>query len=640
MDVVLATASPRRRELMRRVCTDFRVHPVDVDESSVKEADPLEFAVKAAVLKARKAAPAYPSSTVIGADTVVAVGRRILGKPSDRDAARAMLRLLSGRRHRVITGIALYRKNRERLLTGCELTSVTFRELTAEMIEAYLDRDQYMDKAGAYAIQDIGDAFVRRLKGDFDNVVGFPVKKVRDLLARFELPLLSVTVEEALFPEPAGLAFLGGRKLLVPQAVVGDRAVVQIVGEGRGAATAEILKLETPSPFRVEAECPHFGACGGCRFQNVEYGKQLELKAGYLRRVLGEGGGPGLLPVEIAPVVPSPQIYGYRNKMEFGFADKGGETVLGLRTRTSPRSRSWRDTVPLRMCPIFSPLVETLFPVVLEFARENGLSSHVPLENRGTLRHLVLRRARGTGEVMAVLVTADDLSVDLGDLASKVASSVPGLTGFAHAVTGRRSDGVSYENLRLVDGRAFIVEKVLGLSFRIHPQTFFQTNTSAAELLYRRIRESEAFTPKSRVLGLYCGTGPIEIALAGTVEDVTGVDALDENIRCARENLAANGVANVTFRTETAERSLKDPAVGRIDVVVVDPPRAGISAKALARLIALDAPWVVAVSCNPKTLARDLGGFAAGGYRVVSLEPFDFFPHTPHLEILTVLRKI
>jgi 23S rRNA (uracil1939-C5)-methyltransferase len=184
------------------------------------------------------------------------------------------------------------------------------------------------------------------------------------------------------------------------------------------------------------------------------------------------------------------------------------------------------------------------------------------------------------------------------------------------------------------------VEKILGLSFRIQPQTFFQTNTPAAELLYRRIRESEAFTSRSRVLGLYCGTGPIEIALAGAVEEVIGVDALDENIRCAGENLAANGVANVTFRTETVEKYLKDPAVGRIDVVIVDPPRAGISAKALGRLIALDAPWIVTVSCNPKTLARDLGGLAAGGYRVVSLEPFDFFPHTPHLEILTVLRKI
>jgi len=223
---------------MAGVTPDFRVFPVDVDETSVPQADPVRFAVGAAVLKARAAAGSFPEAVVIGADTVVALEHRILGKPADRGSARAMLKLLSGRRHRVITGLAFYHQNEDRLLTGHELTYVTFRPLSDEMIEAYLDREEYLDKAGAYAVQDIGDAFVRRLKGDFDNVVGFPVKKAAALLDRFMAPLLSLDIEDVDFPGSSGVARHGGRTILVPGAVVGDAALVQAVRESRGSVVA------------------------------------------------------------------------------------------------------------------------------------------------------------------------------------------------------------------------------------------------------------------------------------------------------------------------------------------------------------------------------------------------------------------
>ena len=216
MDIVLASASPRRRELMARVTPEFRVFPTDVDESAIPEKDPLVFAIAAAVLKAKAAAEAFPAAIVIGADTVVALGLRILGKPVDREDARAMLRALSGRRHRVITGLAFCRQAEDRLLTGYDLTYVTFRELNDEMIEGYLDQGTFLDKAGAYAVQEIGDAFVARMKGDYDNVVGFPVEKVRRMLARFMDPAFTVTVEDIDFPGGDGLARTDGRKLLIP----------------------------------------------------------------------------------------------------------------------------------------------------------------------------------------------------------------------------------------------------------------------------------------------------------------------------------------------------------------------------------------------------------------------------------------
>ena len=230
MEIVLASASPRRRELMARVAPEFRVFPTDVDESSVPEKDPLDYAIAVAVLKAKTAAESFPEAVVIGADTVVALGLRILGKPSDRESARAMLRALSGRRHRVMTGLAFYNKAEARFLTGYDLTYVTFRELTAEMIEGYLDQESYLDKAGAYAVQEVGDAFVVRLKGDYDNVVGFPVEKVRRLLALFTAPPLTVEVEDIDFPASSGKAVADGRRLLIPGAVTGETVRVQIVG--------------------------------------------------------------------------------------------------------------------------------------------------------------------------------------------------------------------------------------------------------------------------------------------------------------------------------------------------------------------------------------------------------------------------
>ncbi|NTV82216.1 MAG: septum formation protein Maf, partial [Candidatus Aminicenantes bacterium] len=382
MEIVLASASPRRRELMARVAPEFRVFPTDVDESAIAEKDPLAFAIAAAVLKAKTAAEAFPEANVIGADTVVALGLRILGKPVDREDARAMLRALSGRRHRVITGLAFYRKAEDRLLTGYDLTYVTFRELTDAMIDGYLDQGTFLDKAGAYAVQEIGDAFVARMKGDYDNVVGFPVEKVKRLLARFCEPAFTVTVEDIDFPASDGQAGAGGRKLLVPGAVTGETVRVQIVGERGAARVAEVIRVESPSKVRGKPRCAHFGACGGCLFQHIEYGTQLELKERYLRRTLDEAGIPAAA-AAMRPITASPDLLSYRNKMEFAFGEKLGALALGLREKVTSSRQTYRRTLPIRECPIFSPVVERVFPVLIEFARASGLEAFEPATRKG-----------------------------------------------------------------------------------------------------------------------------------------------------------------------------------------------------------------------------------------------------------------
>jgi septum formation protein len=487
-EIVLASASPRRRELMARVTPDFRVFPVDVDESAVPAKDPLEFAIAAAVLKAKAAAEKFPEAVVIGADTVVALGLRILGKPKDKADARAMLRALSGRRHRVMTGLAFFTKAEGRLRTGYDLTYVTFRELTEAMIDGYLDQETFLDKAGAYAVQEIGDAFVARMNGDYDNVVGFPVEKVRRLLARFTAPSLTVEVEDIDFPGSDGKAEAGGRKLLIPGAVTGERVLVQVVA-GRGAAeVAEVIRVESASGRRAVARCPHFGPCGGCLFQHVEYGTQLELKERYLRRTLEEAGLPDAA-AATKPIAGSPDLYGFRNKMEFSFGEKFGDLALGLREKTTSGRQTYRRTLPVGECPIFSPVVTRLFPVVTDYARENGLEGFEPATRKGHLRHLVLREGKRTGELMVILVTAELPELDFGALAGKLAAAAPEIRSVVHVSSNRGTDLVEFERMRFIAGVPFIEERLAGLSFRVYPPSFFQTNTAGAELLYGRIRE-------------------------------------------------------------------------------------------------------------------------------------------------------
>ena len=638
MDIVLASASPRRRELMARVAPEFRVFPTDVDESGIAEKDPLVFAVAAAAMKAKRAAEVFPGAVVIGADTVVALGLRILGKPRDRDDARAMLRSLSGRRHRVITGLAFYRRAEDRLLTGYDLTYVTFRELADEMIEGYLDQGTFLDKAGAYAVQEVGDAFVARMKGDYENVVGFPVDKVKRLLARFLEPAFTVAIEDVDFPASAGLAARDGRKLVVPGAVPGETVRVQVVGENGAARVAEVVRVEEASKLRAEPRCAHFGACGGCLLQHLDYGAQLGLKERHLRRTLDEAGHPGAA-AAIKPITPSPDLYGDRNKMEFAFGEKHGELALGLREKVTTSRQTYRRTLPLKECPIFGPVVERVFPVLVEFARENRLEGFEPATRRGHLRHLVLRRGARTGELMVVLVTAELPATDLAGLAGRLAAAAPELRSFVHVTNRRGSDLVEFERSSLVAGVPFNEEKLAGLSFRVYPPTFFQTNTAGAELLYRRIREEAPLENRSRVLGLYCGSGAIELSLAGAAAKVTGIDSSPANIANAVENALLNRVDNAAFVPGTVEALLADPLREPADVVIVDPPRVGLTGKALRRVVELGAPAVVYVSCNPRSLARDLGGFAEAGYKAASLFPFDLFPHTPHLETLAVLVR-
>jgi 23S rRNA (uracil1939-C5)-methyltransferase len=639
MDVVLASQSPRRKELLKKIVSEFRIVPSEVDEERFRENDPLVFALRVAEAKAREVGEKFPSSLIIAADTIVNLEDETFGKPRDSAEAREILEKLSGRRHRVITAVTVYKKDEERILSGYEISYVTFRKLSAEQIETYIEKAEFLDKAGSYAVQEVSDKFVAALEGDYDNVVGFPVKTVRRMLLEFQNPGEPMDVTDIAFPHDWGIGRLGGTVTFVPGAVAGDRVRVVVVKAKRKHQFGRLAAVERPSLDRVQPECPHFGVCGGCSFQNLRYEKQLALKENYLLRTLQTLGRLDLRDVGWEPIVPSPTPYFYRNKMEYAFGSEGAQVFLGLRERASPLEKYRKRTVRLDTCPIFSPAVESIFPPVLEFTGGNGLSAYNPLTGSGHLRNLVLREGKATGEILAVLVTRSGVDLDLDRLTGLLRPGHSPVKSLWWVENDRVSDVVDFARKKHLAGGEWIEERLGGLRFKIYPESFFQPNPRGAEMLNARIIEEAERLGARRVLGLYCGPGSIEISVARAAEEVIGIDSEPMNIRAARENAVLNGIANCRFIEGRVELALKEQPFSGFDLLIIDPPRAGISNKAMRHILALNIPNLVCVSCNPAALARDLSLLEANGYRLCRLGCFDFFPHTPHLESLAVLSK-
>jgi 23S rRNA (uracil1939-C5)-methyltransferase len=636
VDVILASQSPRRKELLRRIFPELRVVPSCLDETKLDPSDPVLFVLAVAELKARDVGAQFPETLVIAADTIVCLEREIFGKPAGREAAAEMLGRLSGRRHRVLTGVALFRASDDRLIVSYETTFITFKTLSRDEIEAYLNRNDYADKAGSYAVQDVGEAFVERLEGDYDNVVGFPLKRFKKMLKEFKAPESDLEITGIAFPKSWPVGRLKDKDVWVPGAVVGDKIRGRIIR--RKPAVAKITKLLEPSPWRTAAACPHFGTCGGCAFQNLKYGKQIELKENYLRGVLEKDGPPGAVGV-LEPIIPSPALFGYRNKMEFAFSGPGGDIRLGLRERSLPMGKSRKRTVGLQTCPLFGPAADRILPSAAAFAEADGRPGFDPMSKKGFFRNLVLKEAKSTGEVMVILVTRTGEIPGVREWAEKLAADVPAVRSVWRVENDREADLVEYEKTTLLWGAAGIEEELSGLCFRIGPGSFFQPNPRGAAVFYEKISARAAEIGSKKAIGLFCGAGAIELFLGRTVEEVIGIDSETANIQNAEDNAARNGLGNVRFIPGLVERTLQRDDFSGADLIVLDPPRDGLHPDGLVQIPALGAPHLIYMSCNPATFARDIRGLAASGYRPARIFATDFFPHTPHFEVLGFLSR-
>ncbi|MDP9491026.1 MAG: 23S rRNA (uracil(1939)-C(5))-methyltransferase RlmD [Actinomycetota bacterium] len=429
-----------------------------------------------------------------------------------------------------------------------------------------------------------------------------------------------------------GVARLNGFVVFVRRGLPGDKVRARITKVQRRHAEALAVEVLEPSPKRVEAPCDHYPACGGCRFQDLAYEEQVAAKESQVREALVRIGGLPEPPLE--PILPAESVFHYRNKLEYSFTPTPSGPALGFH-----RAGRWDEVLDIHECWLTTDLGNRIREGVRGWARESGLPAYDQAEGKGFLRHLVYREGRNTGQVLLQLVTAP------GALPESFVQAVrrfPEVRSVHHAVNDRPAEVTYNLPTTLLWGEDAIEEQLHGLRFRVRPNAFLQTNTEMAEELYELAIEAAGLTGEETVWDLYCGIGTIGLSMASRALTVWGVDVSEESIACAIENADLNGITNSAFfagDVGQAVEELRDRS-GSPDVVIVDPPRAGLTNKAVRRLGRIGAPRIVYVSCNPTTLAGNLKQLRDDwGYELKRAKPVDMFPHTPHVECVSLLER-
>ncbi|MBR5930761.1 MAG: 23S rRNA (uracil(1939)-C(5))-methyltransferase RlmD [Lachnospiraceae bacterium] len=394
-----------------------------------------------------------------------------------------------------------------------------------------------------------------------------------------------------------------------------------------------------------EAICPHFGKCGGCMYQKISYDRQLEMKAAYVKELLDEAcSGTDF---EFEGIWPSPSEEGYRNKMEFTFGDeyKDGPFSLGLHQK-----KSFMNIVNITDCHLIHPDMNLVRNTVRDYFQPFYERGEVSFRNaktrQGWLRHLLLRRADATGEILVVLVTTSELTQTAPIYEAALLEGLKDLllmlpldgqiAGFLHILNDALSDTVQSDQTNILYGRDHIYEEILGLRFRISVFSFFQTNSKGAEVLYGKAREY-ASSAHGLLFDLYSGTGTITQIMAAAVDEAVGVEIVEEAVESAKENAVLNGIDNVRFVAADVLKALDD--LPQPDSIILDPPREGVNPKALWKILSYGVENIVYVSCKPTSLARDIAAFRAAGYELKKACCVDMFPETEHVETIASLQR-
>jgi 23S rRNA (uracil1939-C5)-methyltransferase len=431
-----------------------------------------------------------------------------------------------------------------------------------------------------------------------------------------------------------GVARLDGFVVFVRRGLPGDLVRARITKVKRSHAEALAIGVVEPGPERVEAPCTHYPSCGGCRFQDLAYGAQVRAKEAQVADALERLGGIASPPLE--PIVQAESQFGYRNKLEYSFTQTPDGPALGFH-----RAGRWDEVLEIERCWLTTELGNAVRTTVRDWAREERLTAYDQGEHTGFLRHLVVREGRNTGQALVILVTAPGELPDPDHFVDCL-RKLPEVRSVHRAVNPGQAEVTSGLESELLWGEDAIEEELCGLRFRVRPNAFLQTNTAMAERLYGLAGEYAGLTRDQTVYDLYCGIGTIGLTMASQALTVWGVEASEESVACAIENAELNGIANAAFFAGDVGRSLEElhARSGDPDVVVVDPPRAGLSGRTVRELGELGAPRIVYVSCNPTTLAANAKLLASDwGYRLQRARPVDMFPHTPHIETVALFVR-
>ena len=425
-----------------------------------------------------------------------------------------------------------------------------------------------------------------------------------------------------------------GRMVVVKNSIPGQTVEFMINKKRGDKCEARLLKVLSTSPQETADVCPHFGRCGGCTYQSLDYSAQLELKEKQVKEILDNAINGEY---QFDGIIGSPVNEHYRNKMEFSFGDevKDGELALGLHKRNSTY-----DIVTVDGCRIIHDDFCKILMCTLEYFKERNVRYLHKLTHEGYLRHLLVRRTYKTGQILVDLVTTTQETHDLDGWKKALLNlSLEGeIAGILHTYNDSLADAVVNDSTELLYGKAYIEEELLGLKFKISPFSFFQTNSLGAEVLYSKAREYMGTTKDKVVFDLYSGTGTIAQILAPVAKKVVGVEIVKEAVDAAVENARLNGLTNCEFIADDVLKAL-DNIEDTPDLIMLDPPRDGINPKALSKIIDYGVDNIVYISCKPTSLARDLQMLQERGYRVKKACLIDLFPGTYHVETVVLLSQ-
>lgn len=422
--------------------------------------------------------------------------------------------------------------------------------------------------------------------------------------------------------------------VVVKNGVPGQKVRVSVNKIRQGKAEGRILEVLEKASVEVEPACPHFGQCGGCTYQNLPYEEQLNLKEQQIKKMMNHAVDGDYI---WDGIKESPAKNTYRNKMEFSFGDeyKDGPLALGMHKRGS-----FHDIVNVEECCIVDEDFRMIRKCTLDYAKETGLPYYHRMRHTGVFRHLLVRKAVRTGEILIDLVTTGGAPSFEPWARQLLELPLNGrISGILHTKNDSVADVVKDEGTTVLYGQDYFYEELLGLKFKITPFSFFQTNSLGAEVLYETARQYIGDTKDKVIFDLYSGTGTIAQILAPVAKEVVGVEIVEEAVRAAKENAELNGLRNCTFIAGDVLKVI-DGLEETPELIVLDPPRDGVNPKALEKIIGFGVEKMVYIACKPTSLVRDLEMLQGRGYRVERIACIDLFPGTYHVETVVLMSQV
>lgn len=436
-----------------------------------------------------------------------------------------------------------------------------------------------------------------------------------------------------------------GKVIFVSGAVPGDTVDIQITKNKKDWAEGRAIKIVEPAPDRLTPFCKHFGLCGGCKWQMLPYDKQLQFKQSEVEQNLKRIGKTAI--PELMPIVGSDKTTHYRNKLEFTFSNKrfltseeigSTESIVQQSALGYHAPRIFDKVIDITECHLLDPVNNQIRNTIRDFAIERGFEFYDIRNHTGWLRNIILRYTT-TGELMVNLCINHEAESDRKALLDHLLSQVPSITTLLYTINPKWNDTIYDLEPQVYFGKGFVTEKLGTLEFMISPKSFFQTNTTQAEKLYEIVKTFAGLTGNETVYDLYCGTGSIGLFVSDKAKKVIGVEVVADAIEDAKKNAAINNIHHAEFFAGDVIKICNDEFFihhGKPDVVITDPPRAGMHDKLVSKLLEMEAPKIVYVSCNTATQARDIA-LLAEKYDVIKVQPVDMFPHTHHIECVALL---